>query len=251
MKDKHSIPEHWAWAKHEEIAAINPKSPGYDLNEEKDVSFLPMACVEEVSGYYNLNNIRKHKEVKKGYTSFINGDLIFAKITPCMENGKIAVLDNLVNGVGYGSTEFHVSRLHREIDKRYLFFYFIQTAFRKEAKRKMTGSAGQLRVPTAFFKNVFLPIPPLPEQRAIVAKIEQLFSELDNGISCLKKAQEQLKDYRQAVLKQAFEGELTKAWREQQTNLPSAQELLDKIRAEREQTAKNQGKYAEGTLTTT
>lgn len=242
MKNKYSIPENWVWAKHEDISVINPKSLDYDLNEDSDVSFLPMACVEEVSGCYNLKNIRKHKDVKKGYTSFVNGDLIFAKITPCMENGKVAVLDNLVNGVGYGSTEFHVSRLHSSIDKKYLFFFVIQTAFRKEAKRNMTGSAGQLRVPTVFFKSVLIPIPPKPEQRSIVSKIEQLFSELDNGIACLKKAQEQLKVYRQAVLKQAFEGELTKSWREQQANLPSAQDLLDTIKAEREQAAKNQGK---------
>ena len=106
----------------------------------------------------------------------------------------------------------------------------------------MTGSAGQLRVPTIFFKSVSIPIPPLPEQRAIVAKLEQLFSELDNGIACLKKAQEQLKVYRQTVLKQAFEGELTKAWREQQTRLPSAQELLETIKSDREQAAKLHGK---------
>ena len=87
-----------------------------------------------------------------------------------------------------------------------------------------------------------IPIPPLPEQRAIVAKIEQLFNELDNGIACLEKAQEQLKVYRQAILKKAFEGELTKAWREQQTSLPSAQELLETIKTERAQTAKLQGK---------
>ena len=227
---------------HEEISAINPKLPCHDLIEESEVSFLPMACVEEVSGRYNLKHTRKYCEVKKGYTSFINGDVIFAKITPCMENGKIAVLDNLVNGIGYGSTEFHVSRSKNIIENKYLFYYFVQTAFRKDAQNNMTGSAGQLRVSTIFFKSVLIPIPPFPEQQAIVAKLEQLFSELDNGIACLKKAQEQLKVYRQAVLKQAFEGELTKAWREQQTSLPSAQELLETIKAEREQAARLQGK---------
>ena len=201
-----------------------------------------MACVEEVSGRYHLQNTRKYCEVKKGYTSFIDGDIIFAKITPCMENGKMAVLNNLVNGIGYGSTEFHVSRSHNFIEKKYLFYYFVQTAFRKDAQSNMTGSAGQLRVPTIFFKSVSIPIAPLPEQRAIVAKLEQLFSELDNGIACLKKAQEQIKVYRQAVLKQAFEGELTKAWREQQTNLPTAQELLETSKTERVQAAKLQGK---------
>lgn len=116
-----------------------------------------------------------------------------------------------------------------------LLVFFVQILIRKIPDK---GYARHFQ----YLEKSEIPIPPLPEQRAIVAKIEQLFSELDNGIACLKKAQEQLKVYRQAVLKQAFEGELTKTWREQQANLPSAQDLLDTIKAEREQTAKNQGK---------
>ena len=91
-------------------------------------------------------------------------------------------------------------------------------------------------------QTIPLPLPPLPEQRAIVSKIEMLFSELDNGISNLKLAQEQLKVYRQAVLKKAFEGELTKKWREQQTDLPDAWDLLEQIQKEREEAAKASGK---------
>jgi type I restriction enzyme S subunit len=242
MKEKHVIPEHWLWVVHEDISVINPKLTACNLSDDTEVSFLPMTCVEEVSGKYNLQLTRKYKEVKKGYTSFIDGDVIFAKITPCMENGKVAVVDNLLNGVGFGSTEFHVSRPVNGVDNKYLFFYFIQSSFRKEARKNMTGSAGQLRVPSNYFKQVSLPLPPLPEQRAIVAKIEQLFSELDNGIANLKKALEQLKVYRQAALKKAFEGELTREWREQQTVLPSAKELLDRITEERETAAKAEGK---------
>ena len=139
MNNKHTIPEHWIWAKHEDLSVINPKLPISSLTDDSDVSFLPMASVEEVSGQYSLQFIRKYKEVKKGYTSFINGDVIFAKITPCMENGKVAVLDDLFNGVGFGSTEFHVSRPSTGIDNRYLFYFFVQSAFRKEARKNMTG----------------------------------------------------------------------------------------------------------------
>jgi len=116
-----------------------------------------------------------------------------------------------------------------------LFVFFVQILLRKIPDK---GYARHFQ----HLEKSEIPIPPLPEQRAIVAKLEKLFSELDNGIACLKKAQEQLKVYRQAVLKQAFEGELTKAWREQQTSLPSAQELLENINAEREQAAKLQWK---------
>ena len=116
-----------------------------------------------------------------------------------------------------------------------LFVFFIKILLRKIPDK---GYARHFQ----HLEKSEIPILPLPEQRAIVAKLEQLFCELDNGIACLKKAQEQLKVYRQAVLKQAFEGELTKAWREQQTSLPSAQELLETIKSEREQAAKLQGK---------
>lgn len=105
-----------------------------------------------------------------------------------------------------------------------------------------TDGVNQSNINGEKLRNYPFPLPPLPEQRAIVSKIEQLFSELDNGISNLKLAQEQLKVYRQAVLKKAFEGELTKKWREQQTDLPDAGDLLEQIRKEREKTVTTSGK---------
>jgi type I restriction enzyme, S subunit len=226
----------WKWVSHSEISIINPPKP--DGDESVEVSFLAMLAVEEETGRYSLSETRKLGEVRKGYTGFIEGDVIFAKITPCMENGKVAYLEKLVNGIGFGSTEFHVSRPTSYVFGKYLFHYLVQQKFRKEAKRNMTGSAGQLRVPSNYFAEQPFPLAPLPEQRAIVSKIEQLFSELDNGITNLKLAQEQLKVYRQAVLKKAFEGELTRKWREQQTDLPDAGDLLEQIKRENEKAAK-------------
>ena len=136
-----------------------------------------------------------------------------------------------------GSTLMKISFPGIETDYAY---YFLQSKYLEiNTRAKGTGTP---HVDPGILWNYQFPIPPFPEQRAIVAKLEQLFSELDNGIACLKKAQEQLKVYRQAVLKQAFEGELTKAWREQQTSLPSAEELLENIKGEREQAAKLHGK---------
>jgi type I restriction enzyme S subunit len=234
------LPKDWKWVSHSEIATINPPKP--DGNELLEVSFLPMPAVEEETGKYSLSETRKLGEVRKGYTGFIEGDVIFAKITPCMENGKVAYLQKLTNGIGFGSTEFHVSRPTSSVFGKYLFHYLVQQTFRKEAKRSMTGSAGQLRVPSSYFAEQPFPLAPLLEQRAIVSKIEQLFSELDNGISNLKLALEQLKVYRQAVLKKAFEGELTKKWREQQTDLPDVRDLLEQIKKEREESSKATGK---------
>jgi len=162
----------------------------------------------------------------------------------CEENDFLMVWDGSRSGyVGkaikgaLGSTLMKISFPGIETDYAY---YFLQSKYLEiNTRAKGTGTP---HVDPGILWNYQFAIPPLPEQRAIVAKLEQLFSELDNGIACLKKAQEQLKVYRQAVLKQAFEGELTKAWRDQQTSLPSAQELLENIKAERAQTAKLQGK---------
>lgn len=160
-----------------------------------------------------------------------------------MENGKIAIVNNLQNGVGFGSTEFHVIRLHKSLPRKYFFFLLIQEGLRKNAQRNMTGSAGQLRVPTTYMQKIKVPLSPLHEQFRIVAKIEELFTKLDAGIELLKKVKAQLKRYRQSVLKAAMEGKLTKEWREiHKGEIEPASVLLDKIKEERE---KIKGKYKE------
>lgn len=177
------------------------------------MSFIPMRAVTEETGEVILEDIQPYSKVKKGYTSFVDGDIIFAKITPCMENGKVAIVEKLENGIGFGSTEFHVIRLSKSVYRKFIFYFLIRKAFRSQAQKNMTGSAGQLRVPSNFLKGISIPLPPLPEQQRIVAKIEELFSELDVGVALLKRAKAQLRKYRQSVLKHAFEGKLTEAWR--------------------------------------
>ena len=227
------LPKGWICVPHKDICEINPKLQPDKIGENLEVSFLPMKLLEEGTGRFDLSETRKYSEVKKGYTPFIDGDLIFAKITPCMENGKIAVLSNLKNGIGFGSTEFHVSRPTQLINAFYLFYFFLQKSIREDAKRNFTGSAGQLRVPKNYFESIPIPLPPLAEQHRIVAKIEELFSDLEDGIVSLKKAQAQLKTYRQAVLKYAFEGKLTAAWRQQHQPEPAEKLLAQTVRATR------------------
>lgn len=152
------------------------------------VSFLPMKAVEELSGRIDLTLAFNYAKVKRGYTPIINGDIIFAKITPCMENGKIAIVNNLKNGIGFGSTEFHVVRLRDEtVPREFVFYYLINQDFRNEAKRNMTGTAGQLRVPAKYMKEASILFPPIPEQKHIVAKIESLFAESKTAREALDK----------------------------------------------------------------
>lgn len=202
-----ALPVKWCWTTLGEISKLNPKLQNAGISDDTEISFLPMKCIQEKTGIFDPSITKKYLEVKKGYTAFTNGDILFAKITPCMENGKVAVVDGLKNKLGFGSTEFHVIRvLNKEIEKKFIFFYLVREEFRRDAKRNMTGSAGQLRVPTNYMQETKIPLPPLPEQHRIVQKIEELFTDLDAGVQELKKAKVQIKYYRQAVLRAAFEG---------------------------------------------
>lgn len=229
----------WASTRLVDIAEINPRLPLERIQDDAFVTFVPMKAVEEKTGRFDACNTKQYAEVRKGYTAFMDGDIIFAKITPCMENGKIAIMKGLKNGVGFGSTEFHVIRLTDiNLPTEYFVFYLLQEQFRKDAQRNMTGSAGKLRVPAFYLEQASIPLPPLPEQHRIVAKIEELFTKLDAGVDALKKIKAQLKRYRQSVLKYAFEGKLTEEWRElHRDELEPASVLLMRIRRERKKTA--------------
>jgi type I restriction enzyme S subunit len=147
--------------------------------------------------------------VKNGFTAFETGDVLFAKITPCMENGKMAVVPPLPDGVGFGTTEFHVLRPSRAVNKHFLYHFVSSAALRHEAQHHMTGAVGQKRVPKRFLETKALLLPPLPEQERIVEKIETLFAELDKGEKALREVQKLLGRYRQSVLKAAVTGEIT------------------------------------------
>jgi type I restriction enzyme S subunit len=207
------LPAGWARASLAEIAEINP-SLGRDVPDDTTVSFVPMAAVEERTGHLDGSAVRKFGEVKKGFTRFRDGDLVFAKITPSMENGKIALATRLENGIGCGTTELHVIRPWQGISGRYLLHYLLQSSFREIARRNMKGTAGQLRVSADFLAGATVPVAPPGEQERIVAKIDELFSDIEEGERCLARAEALLKQYRQAVLKAAVTGELTRDWRE-------------------------------------
>lgn len=230
------LPRTWCNAKISEITSVNPTIDKAGIPDDLDISFVPMPAVQAESGIIDVSGKRKFLEVKKGYTPFLEGDVLFAKITPCMENGKMAVVPEVRNGIGFGSTEFHVLRAFSGVIAKYVYYYVSSQAFRREAEHNMSGAVGQRRVTTPFLSACEVPLPPTNEQHRIVAKIEELFSELDKGIENLKTAQAQLKVYRQALLKHAFEGKLTAQWRaENRDKLESAEALLKRIQAERAQ----------------
>lgn len=183
-----------------EVCAVNPRTRRSGHSNDMLVSFVPMAAVDERLGAITMHEDRPVADVSKGYTSFQDGDVLFAKITPCMENGKAALARNLTNGMGSGSTEFYVLRPSKRVLGEYVYHFVRQSWFREEARRSFTGTAGQQRVPKSFIENALMPLPPLDEQRRIVdilnraAKIERLRTQ----------AQERLREFVPALFVKMF-----------------------------------------------
>jgi type I restriction enzyme S subunit len=149
-----------------EYAEVNPPAGSIDRMSHELVAFVPMAAVSE-EGRLVSPQTRPLAEVATGYTYFERNDVLMAKITPCMENGKAALLDSLEPARGFGSTEFHVLRPRPGVDPRFLFYIVWNQRFRYEAAKHMTGTAGQKRVPAGYLKSVQVPRIDAVEQRRI------------------------------------------------------------------------------------
>ena len=170
-----------------ECCEINPKkAKDTRLADEIEVSFVSMPSVSE-KGEIDPSDIRKYEVVKKGFTYFAENDVLFAKITPCMENGKGAVAKGLMNGIGFGSTEFHVLRPIEGLSNSY-WIYVITSfkTFRRDAKANMTGSAGQRRTPASFLESYEVSLPPIELQNqfaAFVAQVDKSKFALSNELA--------------------------------------------------------------------
>ncbi|MYH60647.1 MAG: type I restriction endonuclease subunit S [Caldilineaceae bacterium SB0675_bin_29] len=248
-----SLPVGWVRAKVEQVCLVNPRTFAVPLSDNCEVSFVPMAAIEAETGVIDLSQIKLFGDVKKGYTKFSDGDVLFAKITPCMENGKIAIANGLKNGSACGTTELHVLRPFPGLSREYLRFFLLRTDFRKQAQRNMAGTAGQLRVPAWFIEQAHIPLPPHPEQRRIVAEIEKQFTRLEAAEAALRRIEVNLKRYRASVLKAASEGKLVPTEAElaeaEGRDYEHAEQLLERILVERrarwESQEKRRGKYRE------
>ncbi|GHZ33432.1 restriction endonuclease subunit S [Vibrio cholerae] len=171
-------PTGWAWTRISEIAEISPRNSTTD--DDAEVSFVPMPLITTNYDGSHGSEKRIWKEIKKGYTHFQDGDIALAKITPCFENSKAAVFSGLEGGVGAGTTELHVARpLSDCINPLFVLLYLKAPIFLKVGETKMTGSAGQKRVPKDFFSENPLPFPPSNEQHRIVAKVDELMALCD------------------------------------------------------------------------
>lgn len=217
-----------SWESHQisDLCKINPpKVNTKQLADDLLVSFFPMPALSAVYGEITEPQTRRLQEVKKGFTNFIEGDVVLAKITPCMENGKSAVIGKLVNNIGYGTTEFYVLRCSDKLFNRYLYHLLRSKSFRDEAKSTMTGAVGQQRVPKSFIEEYHIMTPPIDEQKEIVSLLDSEINDLQHSNDIAESVIDQIDTMKKAILARAFRGELG-------TNDPeekSAVELLKEI----------------------
>ncbi|MFI6226988.1 restriction endonuclease subunit S [Micromonospora echinospora] len=190
-----------------DVAAINPK-PATRPATDEPISFIPMSAVNAQTGSTERGEDRLFGDVSKGYTIFTNGDILVAKITPCFENGKIAQA-TIRQAIGVGSTEFHVIKPNRsKIDSRYLLHFLRRPIIRVAGEQRMTGSAGQRRVPAAFLASLSIPMPEICEQQ----RIGEVLDRADELRTKRRETLVHLNNLTQSIFLDMFAGEASNEW---------------------------------------
>src|ERR1022692_1360820 len=194
-----SLPKNWCWTCLEELGETSPRN---ELDDKTEVGFSPMRLVNAKFGVPILFERKIWSEVRKGFTHFAEGDVVVAKITPCFENGKSGVIRGAPNGFGAGTTEFHVLRpVANCVLPEYVLAFLKSPHFLINGEKHMTGSAGQKRVPSNYFAKTPFPLPPLSEQRRIVAKAEELLALCDE----LEARQTAAREHRARLVRSALD----------------------------------------------
>ena len=171
------IPDSWRWARLKDVFIINPRNK---LDDDLDVSFIPMPLIDDGYSGKHTAEVRQWKGVKTGFTHFAEGDVGVAKITPCFENRKSTVFENLSNGYGTGTTELHILRpFGKNILAQYLLAYVKSEYFVENGKQTFTGAVGQQRIGKEYVENAYFPIPPTKEQERIIRQISTVFEYLN------------------------------------------------------------------------
>jgi type I restriction enzyme, S subunit len=216
------LPNSWRWIRLVDIGEINPRND--NIADDTSASFIPMSGLPEIHSGKLEPEQRLWGQIKKGYTHFADGDVVIAKITPCFENGKAAIISGLTNGVGAGTTELHVVRpLPNLVEATYVYAFLRSPYFIADGKRKMTGTAGQKRLPMEYFATLAFPLPPIAEQKRIVAKVDELMTLCDRLEAQQREREALCKLTRKAVLDKLANSEdsleIQAAWTRMNTNM--------------------------------
>ena len=198
------IPEGWGLERLKYHAVLNPNIVLPSLSDDSDVTFIPM---DHLKKGYHMKSTTTYEKVKKGYVIFENNDILMAKVTPCLENGNLAIASQLINGIGFGSTEINVIRC-KCIENKYLYYLLQCDGYINKATYEMYGVAGLKRLDPSFIPNSLIPIPPQSDQQRIVSFLDAKCAEIDALIAANDKTISQLREYRQSVIFEAVTGKM-------------------------------------------
>lgn len=195
-----TIPNTWQQIRGRFVMSVNPAAVRLrELEDADEVSFVPMEAVGE-NGGLNLDRTKPLDEIGSGYTEFEDGDVVIAKITPCFENGKSAIASGLKNGVAFGTTELHVLRAGKRLDKQFLFHLTTSHTFHMLGESEMYGAGGQKRVPPEFVKDFRVPLPPIEEQQTIARFLDAQTAKIDTLLAKKRQLIATLKEERSALI---------------------------------------------------
>lgn len=207
FKEDDKLPKGWRWEKIDNIAKVNkPRKKKTAASLDESTSFVPMDSVDDVTGRITKTLFRPYKELGQSYTYFENGDIIFAKITPCMQNGKCAIVEGMKDGFGFGSSEYIVLTPVKELYTRWVHYFLRSVEFRNSAEDHFTGSAGQQRVPTDFIQKYPIPVPELDSM--IPPVCDKLDKKHNEYFDLLKQSNHQLEAIEAlpaSILREVFE----------------------------------------------
>ncbi len=210
-KQPYKIPSNWCWMRLDKLYELNPKLTADDTVLS---SFVPMERIEAgMTGQFTFE-IQPWGKARKGHTQFADGDVAFAKISPCFENRKSMIVQGLTNGIGGGTTELIILR-QAHMNQKYTFFLVSTEDFIHRGSATYSGTVGQQRISMDFVKMYPVPVPPLAEQQRIVDRIESLFAKLDEAKEKVQAVVDGFELRKSAILHKAFTGELTERWRKE------------------------------------
>jgi type I restriction enzyme, S subunit len=207
------LPHGWRWARLGEVCEINPPRPsGLQRSDDAPTTFVPMSAVDERLGMITRSEVRPFSEVRRGYTHFAEGDILFAKITPCMQNGKHAIANTLIGGYGFGTTEFHVIHSGPEVTPDWIHHFLRQPSVLEAATAHFSGTVGQRRVPEDFLFALALPLPPVIEQRRIAAILKEQMATVERARVAAEAQLEAAKALSAAYLRAVFNSPEAQQW---------------------------------------
>ena len=190
------IPADWELSKIKYVADFQPSCDTSKLTDESEITYTPMECIK--NGYF-INNTALYGSVAASLTPYNDGDIVVAKVTPCFENGNIAVMENLASGFGLGSSELFVLRPH-SVATRYLFYWLQNDSFKQRCCATMTGTGGLKRVSPYFVRNSFVTFPPLDEQKEIAAYLDEKTAAIDSLVAKKNRLVSELESLKKSLI---------------------------------------------------